>query len=249
MVQGMKRRLGFAVLSLVSTLGLVGLGNQQSIAEVAPAIRAPSIAMAKRAGPKWEAVPLFSEPSDTASRLGTLGDGVRSAPTGYVFEVQPNGWLHVLVAQRSGPKSSEPLRAWIRASDVEVFPSKYRIEINRKKHRMRIYRNGIVVEVGRVAVGNRSLMTPKAMTFVTNVVKSPGDNGGPLGPFSVELAAWSSVLDTYAVNSFWDGIVLQGTNTPKVLGKDVTHGSIRMTNRNISWIARNVPIGTPVEIQ
>jgi lipoprotein-anchoring transpeptidase ErfK/SrfK len=70
----------------------------------------------------------------------------------------------------------------------------------------------------------------------------------PLGPFSVELAAWSSVIDKYSVNNFWEGIVLQGTNTPKVLGKSVTNGSIRMTNNNISWIARNVPIGTPVEI-
>jgi hypothetical protein len=55
-------------------------------------------------------VPLYAEPSETANQLGNLGDGVRGAPTAYVFEAQQDGWLHVLAAQRSAPKSVEPLR-------------------------------------------------------------------------------------------------------------------------------------------
>jgi lipoprotein-anchoring transpeptidase ErfK/SrfK len=245
----MKRRLAFAVLSLASTLGLVGLNNQPSAAKVLAEIRAPAIAIAERASQAtWKPVPLYAEPSETANQLGTLGAGVRSTPTGYVFETHPDGWLHVLATQRSAPKSVEPLRAWIRASDVQIIASKYRIEINRKKHRMRIFRNGVVVQVGKVAVGLESTPTPATKTFVTNVVKTPGESNGPLGPFSVELAAWSSVLDDYAVNGFWTGIVLHGTNTPKLLGHDASHGSIRVTNNNIGWIAEHVPIGTPVDI-
>jgi lipoprotein-anchoring transpeptidase ErfK/SrfK len=45
------------------------------------------------------------------------------------------------------------------------------------------------------------------------------------------------------------GIVgLHGTNDPSSIGHNASHGCIRMTNDAIRFLARTVPLGTPVEI-
>ena len=47
-----------------------------------------------------------------------------------------------------------------------------------------------------------------------------------------------------------DGQVgIHGTNRPSVLGRDVSHGCIRVRNAVITRLARLVPLGTPVEVR
>lgn len=72
---------------------------------------------------------------------------------------------------------------------------------------------------------------------------------GPLGPFTLQLAAWSTAIPNYSVDGSWDGLVIQGTNCPATcLGRPVTNGSIRVSNPDVTWLARNLPVGTPVVI-
>ncbi len=43
-------------------------------------------------------------------------------------------------------------------------------------------------------------------------------------------------------------IGLHRTNEPKMIGKDVSHGCIRLSNDAITPLAQTVPLGTPVDI-
>ena len=41
---------------------------------------------------------------------------------------------------------------------------------------------------------------------------------------------------------------IHGTNDPSGLGRDVSHGCIRMSNAGITLLAQTLPLGVPVEI-
>jgi lipoprotein-anchoring transpeptidase ErfK/SrfK len=45
-----------------------------------------------------------------------------------------------------------------------------------------------------------------------------------------------------------EGIALHGTNKPELLGQDVSHGCIRMTNEAARQLYHEVEVGTPVFI-
>ena len=46
-----------------------------------------------------------------------------------------------------------------------------------------------------------------------------------------------------------DGVIgIHGTNDPSTLGKDVSHGCIRMSNSGITKLAKILPLGVPVQI-
>ena len=49
---------------------------------------------------------------------------------------------------------------------------------------------------------------------------------------------------------WWTGapVGIHGTNTPWVIGRPVTHGCIRLNNRDALRLYRMVPVGTPVWI-
>lgn len=42
--------------------------------------------------------------------------------------------------------------------------------------------------------------------------------------------------------------ITHGTNDTSGLGRDVSHGCIRMSNDGITLLARTLPLGVPVEI-
>ena len=44
-------------------------------------------------------------------------------------------------------------------------------------------------------------------------------------------------------------IGIHGTNQPALLGHDVSHGCIRMSNAGISKLAAILPLGVPVDIR
>jgi lipoprotein-anchoring transpeptidase ErfK/SrfK len=74
--------------------------------------------------------------------------------------------------------------------------------------------------------------TPSGTFSIINKAPNPG------GPFG----------------SMWLGLSkphygIHGTNNPASIGKNVSHGCIRMYNRDVNELARLVPIGTPVYIR
>ena len=74
----------------------------------------------------------------------------------------------------------------------------------------------------------------------------PPDPKGPYGPYAFGLSGFSEVIHHF---NGGDGVIgLHGTNQPAAVGHDVSHGCIRMRNSDISYLARLLPLGTPIRI-
>jgi L,D-transpeptidase ErfK/SrfK len=68
--------------------------------------------------------------------------------------------------------------------------------------------------------------------FLPKVVP-PGRNN-PLGQYAMRLSA--------------NGYLIHGTNEPRGIGMQVTHGCIRMYPEDIEWLFPKIPVATPVAI-
>jgi lipoprotein-anchoring transpeptidase ErfK/SrfK len=70
--------------------------------------------------------------------------------------------------------------------------------------------------------------------------------GTVYGPYAYGLSSHSDALSTFDGGDAEIGI--HGNNDASVLGRNVTHGCIRMDNAEITKLAAILPLGTPVEI-
>ena len=89
--------------------------------------------------------------------------------------------------------------------------------------------------------------TPTGHFFTKELVQPPSAEG-LYGPIAYGLSAFSPTLvDTEA---FADGVIgIHGTNQPELIGQNVSHGCLRMTNEDILDLeAHKLPLGMPVEI-
>ncbi len=192
--------------------------------------------------------PVFAGPSGSSELIGHLGTPDGPPPVVVVTERSTDGWTPVQTPFRNST-SSGPTSGWISTNALAVRETDYRITIDRARHRVTVVRRGRVMRVMRAAVGASSRPTPAVDTFVVAVAK-PIVPTPALGPFTLRLAAWSTVVPDYSVDGVWDGLVIQGTNCPKTcLGRNVTSGSIRVSNRDVVWLATAIDVGTPVRIR
>jgi lipoprotein-anchoring transpeptidase ErfK/SrfK len=65
-----------------------------------------------------------------------------------------------------------------------------------------------------------------------------------LGTFAFETSAYSKLSD-------WPGggvVGLHGTWQPGLLGRAVSHGCIRISNRTANFLRDRIPVGTPIRV-
>jgi L,D-transpeptidase ErfK/SrfK len=108
----------------------------------------------------------------------------------------------------------------------------YSIQISIGKRRLTLYRNGKLEKIYPIAVGKMLTSTPKGDYVIVNRQMNPG------GPFGV---LWLSLSK--------QGYGIHGTNDPSSIGKAVSHGCVRMHNRDVLQLAGLVPNGTRVSIR
>ncbi|MDF2503758.1 MULTISPECIES: L,D-transpeptidase [Clostridium] len=107
----------------------------------------------------------------------------------------------------------------------------YSISINRAGRRLTLYKDNKVYKSYPVAVGKGSTPTPKGTFKIINKQINPG---GPYGARWLGLSA--------------RGIGIHGTNMPGSIGGPVSHGCIRMYNKDVIELSSLVPVGTIVKI-
>jgi lipoprotein-anchoring transpeptidase ErfK/SrfK len=162
------------------------------------------------------------------------------APLTFLLDRRKGGWLRVLLPVR--PNGST---GWIRAGDGKLLGLPYRLDVSRSKHVLRLYRFGRLQRTFPVGIGTRDTPTPGG-TFFLKELLAPTNADGVYGPFAYGLSGFSSTLDSFAGG---DAVIgLHGTNTPSSVGRDVSHGCIRMLNEDITVLAHTLPLGTPVRI-
>jgi lipoprotein-anchoring transpeptidase ErfK/SrfK len=131
------------------------------------------------------------------------------------------------------------------ASAVELEPRNKRLVIYRGARRFEFWHGRKLLRSGRVAVGQPHMPTPLGIYYVTwkfNPAIDP--NWSALGAYAFETSAYSSLSD-------WPGggiVGVHGTTSPHLLGRAVSHGCVRMHNRDILFLRPHTPLGTPIKI-
>jgi lipoprotein-anchoring transpeptidase ErfK/SrfK len=95
-----------------------------------------------------------------------------------------------------------------------------------------------------VGVGTEGAPTPRGEFYVRNVLI--GYRSAFYGPVAFGTSARSPVLTDWPAGGF---VGIHGTDRPELLPGRVSHGCIRMTNRDILRLARLMPVGTPLTIR
>jgi lipoprotein-anchoring transpeptidase ErfK/SrfK len=149
-------------------------------------------------------------------------------------------WVQVWLAVR--PNGSA---GWVRASSVTLERDDWRLLVHLRRHRLVVFRDGQELWSTRVAAGAAATPTPRGRFFVTELLRQP-DPGGAYGPWVFALSGFSRVLTRFHGGDGELGI--HGTNQPTLLGRDVSHGCVRVGNGAIDRLVRELPLGTPVDV-
>lgn len=107
----------------------------------------------------------------------------------------------------------------------------YHIEISTNNRWLRLYHHHTLQKQYPIAVGRMLHETPIGSFIIINKATNPG---GPFGTMWMSLSK-----EHYGIH---------GTNDPSSIGHAVSHGCIRMQNRDVEELASIVPIGTEVII-
>lgn len=107
-----------------------------------------------------------------------------------------------------------------------------------------LFRAGRPIFRARVGVGRPETPTPRGEFFVRNMLY--GFDDPFYGPIAYGTSARSPVLTDWPGGGF---IGIHGTNRPELLPGRVSHGCIRLRNRDIVRLSRLLPVGTPVTIR
>ncbi|SFK00584.1 Lipoprotein-anchoring transpeptidase ErfK/SrfK [Streptosporangium canum] len=159
----------------------------------------------------------------------------------FLVERRDGEWLRVLLPIR--PNGST---GWIRAGDVTLARTTHRAEVDPARFRFTVYDGARVLRTGKVATGRDGTPTPPGRYFFTELVRPP-DPHGPYGAYAFGLSGFSPTLKSFAGGP--GQLAIHGTDDAAALGTQVSHGCVRVGNADITWMAENLAIGTPVVLK
>jgi hypothetical protein len=225
---------------------LPGLG-----APPAPALDVPSPAQLRREGhvSTWttvrERVVARSAPSGRARAVARLRERTPEGTPNPLLVLGRSGdrrgrtWLKVRLATLpNGTTGWMPRRALggYRTARTQLI-------VNLRRRRLTLLSNGRRVFRAAVGVGLPQWPTPRGRFFIRNKLvryRSPF-----YGPVAFGTSARSPVLTDWPGGGF---VGIHGTNRPDLLPGEVSHGCIRMRNRDILRLSRLLVVGTPLRI-
>ncbi|WP_061083293.1 L,D-transpeptidase [Nocardiopsis alborubida] len=158
----------------------------------------------------------------------------------FLVERNEGGWLQVLLPVRPNGGTS-----WVRSEEVSLTSTGYRVEVDTGDFAFTVFDGDEQVRTGVIGTGEGETPTPEGRYYFTELLQPP-DPEGPYGVYAFGLSGFSETLETFAGGP--GQLAVQGTSDEDALGRQVSHGCVRVSNEDITWMAENLPIGTPVEI-
>jgi lipoprotein-anchoring transpeptidase ErfK/SrfK len=128
---------------------------------------------------------------------------------------------------------------------VKFLRDPYAVSVDLRKRRLHVWKSARLIVNVPVGVGRSVTPTPAGIYFLVELIKQADPNGS-YGPYAFGTSAYSNVLQTFGGGPGQVGI--HGTNEPQFVGTYVSHGCIRLRNRDIVRLAHMLPLGTPVYI-
>jgi lipoprotein-anchoring transpeptidase ErfK/SrfK len=150
-------------------------------------------------------------------------------------------WLHVRLPGRPNQHTG-----WIRSLRAIRFSTPWRIAVDLSARRVTVYQHGKVKRRFAAVVGKPSTPTPRGRFFVEEAMSLAST--APGNPFALATSARSNVLQEFEGGP--GQIALHGTNgLAGVPGSAASHGCIRLSTSDITWMARRIGAGVPLTIR
>jgi lipoprotein-anchoring transpeptidase ErfK/SrfK len=150
------------------------------------------------------------------------------------------GWLEVYLPVRPNDATG-----WVPATSVGVTLDPYQVVVDTAAHRITTLRLGRAVMHATVGIGKPATPTPHGVFYVMEKLRMVPATG-PYGTYAFGLSAYSNVLTTFGTGQAQ--IALHGTNEPRTVGQDTSNGCLHLRDSVANWLARTLPLGTPVQI-
>jgi lipoprotein-anchoring transpeptidase ErfK/SrfK len=157
---------------------------------------------------------------------------VKSGETPEILSANYRVSLRRLYAANPGLGLLHPGQKVVIPGLAEPSTIPYSISISVSKRRLTLFKNGKFLKIYPIGVGKMLTKTPAGQFVIVNRQINPG------GPYGV---MWLSLSKA--------GYGIHGTNNPSSIGKAVSHGCVRMYNRDVLQLAELLPNGTKVVIQ
>ena len=203
--------------------------------EVAKIVAVTPVRPRPGAGPILRLLATRTSWSGEPQQLLVLGDGVAR---------DGRRWLRVRLSGRPNGSSG-----WIRRDAVVLRRDPWSIDVSLAGRTVRVLRDGRLVRRIRAVVGSPATPTPTGLFAVYELTPQPDPNGF-LGPFALQLTAFSTVLESYGGGPGRVAIHGRGgASLDDPLGTARSHGCVRVGNADVRWLARRIPRGTPVRIR
>lgn len=161
------------------------------------------------------------------------------------YQVTALAVLALALAGRSAAQE-RPVR---RTADAEAAPAspvalERRIVVSIPDRRLALIENGRVVLMFHVAVGAPESPSPVGEFRVANLVMDPvyyhPGNVIPAGPENPVGPRWIGLSAK--------GYGIHGTNEPRLIGRRVSHGCIRLSNHDVKILFAHLHVGDVVEL-
>ena len=190
-----------------------------------------------------------SVPKPGARHRGVVGPREASALLILRAARDRDGRCWLLVRLPSRPNNA---RGWVRADRVELRSTRWRIVISRRARTLAVFRDGDRQRRFRIVVGAPGTPTPHGLLSIVGVWR--WNAADFLGSYILPLTAHSDVLQEFAGGDGRVGIHGRGgASLLDPLGSARSHGCIRLTNKAIKWVVRNVGAaglpGVPVRVR
>ncbi len=150
------------------------------------------------------------------------------------------GWLEVYLPVRPNDATG-----WVRSASVGLTIDPYRVVVDTARHELTTLRSGRPVMHAPVGIGKSATPTPLGLFYVAEELRMV-PSSGPYGTYAFGLSAFSNVLQTFGTGEAQ--IALHGTDDPASIGEDWSNGCVHLSDSVADWLARTLPLGTPVQI-
>jgi hypothetical protein len=162
------------------------------------------------------------------------------APLVFLVKSRRKGWEQVYL-----PVRPDGATGWVRDRFVSLAWDPYSLQARLSRHELLLRKGGRVAARFPAAVGRSVLPTPTGRYYLVVLLKQPNPHGA-YGPYAFGTSAFSKVL--YHFGGGPGQIGIHGTDQHGSIGHSVSHGCIRLRNRDIVHLAHLLPLGTPITI-
>jgi lipoprotein-anchoring transpeptidase ErfK/SrfK len=234
-----------SLVILAASTGLIAVPTAGAVASTTSGPSAIASIKTVGSGPiTWPQVAVRSQPSRNAPVLKTM--------TQFRPDFRPR--IVLALSQRDDPKTGKPVwyritipgrpngrTGWIPAGSASLKPVDRWLVVYRGARKFEFYVNGKIRRTGKIAVGRQGMETPTGLFYVQAKFDPTWE---VLGAYAFETSGYSKLSD-------WPGggvVGVHGTNTPELIGQAVSHGCVRLYNKDIQYLRSVVGVGTPIKI-